>query len=590
MRVCTQCASVYVEEVEFCGLDGAPLAEQDTDPLIDRQLERYAITGLLGAGGMGRVYQARHVHFERDYAIKVLYGDLAANKGSVRRFKREAEAAGRLDHANVVRVHDFAQSADGLFFLVMELVRGRTLREALREDGAFDPARARHVLRQVVEGLRAAHERGIVHRDLKPANIMLVGEPGEERVKIVDFGLAGVVEDDDVLKSKLTSTGSTLGTPAYMAPEQAFGSKVTRAADLYSLGVVIYEMLSGKLPFEAAGPDVMMQKMVATPAPLQGQGALADVTAQLLLPMATERPSDAALVIQALDHVPPVPASAPKATPEVGDAAAPSSPSAGGARFRLLAGLLIAGLAAGGLWVANRGTPSSHSPADVAEAAVGSLDAGAPRLQPVDATKVAVVAPADDAGLIVADPPDAAVRARADATRPAAARRKAPRRPRPPRDAGVVQPSPVARAPEPTPAATPSRAQAMAQLDRTLTRALSRRGLSTAEIALLPSLTKSLQAWSDARRKAPPLEATAKLQQLVSALQDVDIPLPLLEAKLDRIGAQLEGATDGSPEVLRALEDRYLDLSSRVAARPSAAVRGELAKALAKLEAAAKRL
>ncbi len=130
----------------------------------------------------------------------------------------------------------------------------------------------------------------------------------------------------------------------------------------------------------------------------------------------------------------------------------------------------------------------------------------------------------------------------------------------------------------------------MAQLDRTLTRALSRRGLNTAEIALLPSLTTSLQAWSDARREAPPLEATAKLQQLVSALQSVQIPLPLLEAKLDRIGVQVERPGERSAEAQRALEDRYLDLSSRVAARPSAAVRGELAKALAKLEAAAKPL
>jgi len=581
VRVCTQCASVYVEEVEFCGLDGAPLADQDTDPLIDRELERYAITGLLGAGGMGRVYQARHVHFERDYAIKVLYGDLAANKGSVRRFKREAEAAGRLDHPNVVRVHDFAQSADGLFFLVMELVRGRTLREALREDGTFDPDRTRHVLRQVVQGLAAAHERGIVHRDLKPANIMLVGEPGEERVKIVDFGLAGVVEDDDVLKSKLTSTGSTLGTPAYMAPEQAFGSKVTRAADLYSLGVVMYEMLSGKLPFADAGADVMMQKMVATPVPLQGQGALAEVTAQLLLPMAADRPSDAAVIVQALDHVPPAPLAA--SAPEVGDTVVRSPASAPGGRVLLLAGLLVAVVAAVALWAEDRRATSSDGPGGVSERVLEPSDAGRPQPPSRDATTVANTGPAADAGRVLAVAlPDAAVRVPADAAAPTL--RRSRRRAR--RDAGVVQASSAATAPDPA----PSRAQAMTQLDRTLTRALSRRGLNTAEIALLPSLTTSLQAWSDARREAPPLEATAKLQQLVSALQSVQIPLPLLEAKLDRIGVQLERPGERSPEAQRALEDRYLDLSSRVAARPSAAVRGELAKALAKLEAAAKRL
>ncbi|CAN0578989.1 unnamed protein product, partial [Laminaria digitata] len=197
VRVCTQCASIYVEEVEFCGLDGAPLTTQDEDPLLGHELERYVVTGLLGVGGMGRVYKARHKHLERDYALKVLYGDLAANKGSVRRFKREAESAGRLDHPNVVTVHDFGQSAEGLFFLVMELVQGRTLRDALAEDGAFDRPRARHVIRQIVDGVKAAHDRGIVHRDLKPANIMLVDQEGPELVKIVDFGLAGVVEDDD---------------------------------------------------------------------------------------------------------------------------------------------------------------------------------------------------------------------------------------------------------------------------------------------------------------------------------------------------------------------------------------------------------
>lgn len=605
VRVCTHCASVYIEEVEFCGIDGAPLVQQDEDPLLTKSLERYVITEFLGAGGMGRVYRAGHQHFDREYAVKVLYGDLAANKGSVRRFQREAEATGALDHPNVVSVFDFGQSGEGLFFLVMELVHGRTLKDAIEQDGLFGSERTRAVIRQVAEGLKAAHDKGIVHRDLKPANIMLVEKDGLEHVKIVDFGLAGLVEDNDVLQSKLTSTGSTLGTPAYMAPEQALGSKVTRTADLYSLGVVLYEMLSGKLPFGSPSPDMLMKKMVSIPPPLPGEGPLQLVTAQLLTPVPERRPQSVDVLIRALDGEMPE-ASQPE-LPVLAEPTVPVQPPKNRGRGRIwgLAGGLM-GLGGLTLWlawpaqittVAAPPKPSLAKPRPVLPAA--QPGAAEPKLMPSE-SKVAA-APKLHLRARPAKEPEPPVVRPAPATRQARIRSKATSAPpkvgASARSKATVPPEITAQPeatvrPEATVQPKPEvRGATIEALDASLVGALRKRGLSMGELALLTGISGPLEAWSRARESAPALEATAKLQKLLLAVGAADIPLGMLEAKLDRIGTALERAgKSAAPADLRRLEDRYFDLSSRVGGRPGKTVRAELATALFKLERSVGRL
>ncbi len=592
VRVCTHCASVYIEEVEFCGIDGAPLIEQDEDPLLGKSLDRYMITELLGAGGMGRVYRARHQHFDREYAVKVLYGDLAANKGSVRRFQREAEATGGLDHANVVKVFDFGQSAEGLFFLVMERVHGRTLKDALAEDGPFSAERTHSVIQQVAAGLKAAHDTGIVHRDLKPANIMLVDQEGVEHVKIVDFGLAGLIEDNDALQSKLTSTGSTLGTPAYMAPEQALGSKVTRTADLYSLGVVLYEMLSGNLPFGKPSPDMLMKKMVSTPPPLEGAGPLQTVTAQLLIAVPERRPQSVDVLLAALDGEMPEPLAQPSLPVVPTEATAldsdsDSEVSSGSAEIPVKQRRSVWGLGAGvmgvgsvALWLA---WPSPVAPVPVEPSPKPAVEV--PAVPPV-ATPTPKPELRVETEVATAPKLELAPRSRVG---PQPAKVEVVRRAPKPRRARPVR---VTKA---KPKALPSpkvevRAETIAALDASLASALRKRGLTTVEMALLSGVSAPLQAWSRARESAPALEATAKLQILLLSVQAADIPLAMLEAKLDRIATGLERGASASPDTLRRLEDRYLDLSSRVGSRPAKRVRAELATALFGLERSVARL
>ena len=232
---------------------------------------RYRVRGLIGSGGVGAVYEAEQIATGRLLAVKMLLPGVQDANRVAERFEREAKAASLLNHPNIVEVLAFVSEGDSLY-LVMELIRGRSV-GALVESGELTARRSLVIVRQVLEGLSHAHTRGMIHRDIKPDNIMLVmvGEPGREfeRVKLVDFGLVKLIGDAtaEVGSEKLSQTGVVFGTPAYMAPEQALGRIVDGRADLYSVGVVLYEMLTGHTPFRSSDAATLMRMQVSAPAP-----------------------------------------------------------------------------------------------------------------------------------------------------------------------------------------------------------------------------------------------------------------------------------------------------------------------------------
>jgi eukaryotic-like serine/threonine-protein kinase len=227
---------------------------------------RYRVLELLGEGGMGAVYLAEHTLMRKRVALKLLHAEMSDNEEVLARFKREAEAAAHIEHPNVASATDFGQTEDGGFFLVLEYVEGTSLRKALAA-GPLAASRALHVTRQIAHALERAHAAGIVHRDLKPENVMLV-KKGEDPdfVKVLDFGIARFDPSSArgaASGQPLTRHGTILGTPEYMAPEQGVGDVVGPTADLYSVGVMLYEMLTGKHPFEGDGMEIMSMHIVA---------------------------------------------------------------------------------------------------------------------------------------------------------------------------------------------------------------------------------------------------------------------------------------------------------------------------------------
>ncbi|HEY2744953.1 MAG TPA: protein kinase, partial [Polyangia bacterium] len=227
------------------------------DPIVGRLIaERYRVLSPLGRGGMGAVYRVEHVMLKKELALKFLHPELGRLDEVARRFEREAEAAARLDHPNIIAVTDFGRTPDGMLFLVMELLQGQSLTEVIRPDGAGRPLpvdRALHIVRQILRALEHAHQSGIVHRDLKPDNVMLVSRDGDDDVvKLLDFGIAKMIAPADGEPGQaLTQAGVVFGTPEYLSPEQAMGEEADPRADLYSAGIVLYEMLTGTRPFDA---------------------------------------------------------------------------------------------------------------------------------------------------------------------------------------------------------------------------------------------------------------------------------------------------------------------------------------------------
>jgi eukaryotic-like serine/threonine-protein kinase len=238
-----------------------------TDSFVGRTVdEKYLVEEPLATGGMGAVYRARHLSMDRPVAIKFLHQRLVEDEAARVRFHTEARAAVKLRHPNAVSVTDFGQTSEGVVYIVMELLEGRTLREILSREAPLETARAISIMLQASDAVAAAHEAGIIHRDLKPANILVTQSADQPAVvKVLDFGIATFSADDDEDATVLAQTNSVIGTPRYMSPEQHNGNDLTPAADVYSLGVILYEMLTGMVPFSGATPAEIAQKHANNP-------------------------------------------------------------------------------------------------------------------------------------------------------------------------------------------------------------------------------------------------------------------------------------------------------------------------------------
>jgi serine/threonine-protein kinase len=331
-RVCPTCGARYPADFRVCPRDATPLedAPDDEDPIVGQLLDgSYEVLRVIGEGGMGRVYEARHtrLHSKR-FAVKLLHHELARQPEVVTRFQREAQAASVLTHPNVVGVYDVNTSADGRPYIVAELLQGEELGSYLERLGKLPTVEAVHIVRQVCQALGAAHAHGIVHRDVKPENVFLAGP--NATVKVLDFGISKVAEVSD----GLTKTGTVMGTPDYMAPEQARGDRVDARADIYAAGAILYRALTGKKPFEGSDPMAILT-CVLTQEP--ERPSTREPSIPLALELVVQRsmaklPSERFATMQALEQAlapfdapdAELPAVTPRAVTEASNQAAPS--------------------------------------------------------------------------------------------------------------------------------------------------------------------------------------------------------------------------------------------------------------------------
>lgn len=308
---CPRCGRCEEVGITMCPSDGTAMVSGSTVP---RTVElKYRIDQLLGRGGMGAVYRARDMRLDRDVAIKVVRPDLLGDPDARRRFRREAQIVAKLQHPSIVAIYDYGTLWDGGAYLVMEFVRGDDLRRVLRREGRLELDRALRILDPVCVAIEAAHVEGILHRDLKPENILLPG--GHQQVKVLDFGVAKLISDDTSADSNLTTAaslmtqqGSILGTPAYMAPEQLRGQHLDARSDVFSLGVIAYEMLTGMLPFGSTSLADIALRQLHPPTAFASLGidvpkSLEEVLLAALAPQPTTRPGSPAAFASQLKSV-----------------------------------------------------------------------------------------------------------------------------------------------------------------------------------------------------------------------------------------------------------------------------------------------
>ena len=266
MKYCPQCQRTYSDTQRFCLEDGSLLSFPDPYHLVGRTLvDRYRIEALVGAGGMGAVYSAHQLGIDRRVAFKILLPHLAlGNERVISLFEREAKTAGHLIHENIAIIYDAGRTPEGIAYIAMEWLDGRTLEAALLASGPLSVEQTSAILRQVCAALEAAHAHHIIHRDLKPANMMLVKRPdGTEQVKVLDFGIAKVISE-----TTDSPVSALMGTPHYASPEQfKLGAPIDSRTDIYSLGVVLYQMLTGALPFNAPSIHELIQLQITAPPP-----------------------------------------------------------------------------------------------------------------------------------------------------------------------------------------------------------------------------------------------------------------------------------------------------------------------------------
>ena len=299
LKLCPQCGTEYPANARFCEIDGTALrAAAGGEDLVGSIIaDRYHVLKKLGEGGMGQVYLVEHVKMGRKSALKVMHPGMVKDVDAISRFNREAANASRISHPNVASVYDFGETPDGIIYLAMEFVDGPPLTGVIEQQGALPAKRAAEIVRQTSEALAAAHDMGIVHRDLKPDNIMIAKTRDlTDLVKVVDFGIAKAAGN---AAQKVTKTGLVVGTPEYMSPEQLSGDKLDGRSDIYSLGLVAFNMLTGRLPFPSdSAQESMIMRLTDKPKALMEMRP--DVTwpadVQAVMDKALER--DAALRYQ----------------------------------------------------------------------------------------------------------------------------------------------------------------------------------------------------------------------------------------------------------------------------------------------------
>ncbi len=431
---CAACGRSYTEANEFCPQDGTRLVKfaARVDPMIGRVLdERFEVRARLGRGGMGTVYRAWQRSVDREVAIKVIDAKLAHDRVAAKRFLREARLASRLSQPSIVNVHDFGQAEDGVLYLVMELLRGRTLAQVAADEGALTSRRAIAIGVQLCDALEAAHALDIVHRDLKPQNVVILDDPpGRDLVKVLDFGLAKSLAGDSTV---VTRTDGVLGTPLYMPPEVIQGLGADARSDLYSLGCMLYELLTGAPPFMDPSANMVFAKHLsetAAPLPASVPAPVRELVDALLAKDPDGRPASAAevratllAVLQGGSDLDTAPRASPRsraalaetlaapvltvaatrdaATRDVATRVAFEAPPARSRALLVVASVLVTAAAAGGSWLLLRG--GAAAPAlDAAATPAAAVDAS-PRSAPRDAAADAV---ALDAAL-APPPPDA---------------------------------------------------------------------------------------------------------------------------------------------------------------------------------------
>jgi serine/threonine protein kinase len=287
-KLCPKCAARFSGDVKACPIDGEPLIAP-SDPFIGTTIAgRYVVEELLGVGGMGAVYRARHQFIGRDVALKFLDPSLTRNERLRKRFLGEARAANQINHEHIIDITDFGETEDGLVYMVMEYLEGNALSDEI-ERGPLELRRAMRIALQVALGLGRAHELGVVHRDIKPANIYLTHKRGErDFVKILDFGVARIEKD-----ARITGQNMIVGTPEYIAPEQIRSSAARPSSDLYSLGCVLYEMLTGRLPFEGKTTVLLVRHINDMPAsPSTFTSTIPPAVDRLVMRLLAKKPED----------------------------------------------------------------------------------------------------------------------------------------------------------------------------------------------------------------------------------------------------------------------------------------------------------
>jgi serine/threonine protein kinase/formylglycine-generating enzyme required for sulfatase activity len=294
MKECPKCRRCYPDETSHCPQDGEPTAQTLLgEPTLDA---RYLLERRLGQGGMGVVFQARHIFLKTAHAIKVILPDLVGNDPMLTtRFRQEALAAAAIRHQNIIAVTDFGVVRGTMPFLVMEFVKGRSLQEIMAKEGAMPVQRAWELITAIAAGVGAAHRQGIVHRDLKPLNIMIQDDvPTAEGVKILDFGLAKIKSGELLGSFIQAQTSGLMGSPFYMAPEQWSDEEPDARADIYSIGVILYQMLCGEVPFKGSSiPSIMKKHLTMPPPSFQSMGVTVPPAIEAVVRHALEKEVDA---------------------------------------------------------------------------------------------------------------------------------------------------------------------------------------------------------------------------------------------------------------------------------------------------------